>query len=300
MIPATTRPRLADLIPLVTAAVDSPRTKTIYARELAAYLDWHAAAGMPFDRPAVMAYRAAMQEAKRSAASINQALSAIRKLATEAAANRWMDRTLADSIASVPNLKATGKRVGRWLTKAEARRVLALPDTGTNRGARDLAILSLALEAGLRRSEIAELTLGDIEMRSGRPVIANLIGKGGKVRTVPINRRTHAALMAWAERAGVKDANGPLIRSVYNPDVIRDAPLSGSAVYHIIARYAEAAGLEFAPHDLRRTYGRLAKAGGADLQQIQASYGHSSIKTTEIYLGLQQDFEDSPADRLGL
>ena len=56
----------------------------------------------------------------------------------------------------------------------------------------------------------------------------------------------------------------------------------------------------FAPHDLRRSYAKLAHKGHAPLEQIQLSLGHASIQTTERYLGVEQDFTDAPCDHLGL
>jgi len=57
---------------------------------------------------------------------------------------------------------------------------------------------------------------------------------------------------------------------------------------------------QIAPHDLRRSYARLAHQGRAPIEQIQLSLGHESIQTTERYLGVKQDLGDAPCDRLGL
>jgi integrase len=59
-------------------------------------------------------------------------------------------------------------------------------------------------------------------------------------------------------------------------------------------------GIAVAPHDCRRTFAKLALKGGARLEQIQLSLGHASIRTTERYLGVEQDLTDAPCDRLGL
>ena len=59
-------------------------------------------------------------------------------------------------------------------------------------------------------------------------------------------------------------------------------------------------GVAIAPHDLRRTFAKLAHRGRAPLEQIQLSLGHASIQTTERYLGVRQDFHDAPCDRLGV
>ena len=65
-------------------------------------------------------------------------------------------------------------------------------------------------------------------------------------------------------------------------------------------KYAIGVGLQVAPHDMRRTFARLARRGHAALEQIQLSLGHSSVSTTEIYLGARQDLTDAPCDHLGL
>ena len=72
------------------------------------------------------------------------------------------------------------------------------------------------------------------------------------------------------------------------------------AVGRRINGYARRLGVEVAPHDLRRTFAKLAHRGGAPIEQIQLTLGHASVQTTERYLGVQQDLTDAPCDRLGL
>ena len=78
--------------------------------------------------------------------------------------------------------------------------------------------------------------------------------------------------------------------------------MTAQAVFNTVKTYAAAIGMDhhFAPHDLRRSYAKLAHKGHAPLEQIQLSLGHSSIQTTERYLGVEQDFTDAPCDHLGL
>jgi site-specific recombinase XerD len=72
-------------------------------------------------------------------------------------------------------------------------------------------------------------------------------------------------------------------------------------VMDVVQRYAAKCDLPtIAPHDLRRTFAKLAHKGHAALEQIQLSLGHASIQTTERYLGVKQDLADAPCDRLGL
>lgn len=76
--------------------------------------------------------------------------------------------------------------------------------------------------------------------------------------------------------------------------------MSPQAVYTTIDGYAQALGLAVHPHDLRRTFAKLAHKGKAPLEQIQLSLGHSSVQTTERYLGVTQDLTCAPCDVLGL
>ena len=82
---------------------------------------------------------------------------------------------------------------------------------------------------------------------------------------------------------------------------VGNGPITAQAVFEAVAGYARKAGLDrITPHDLRRTFAKLAHLGRAPLEQIQISLGHASINTTERYLGLKQNLHDAPCDRLGL
>jgi site-specific recombinase XerD len=77
--------------------------------------------------------------------------------------------------------------------------------------------------------------------------------------------------------------------------------MSAQAIYDRVKKYSMAAGLKgIAPHDLRRLFAKMAHKEKSPLEQIQMSLGHSSIQTTEIYIGVRQDFSDAPCDRLEL
>ena len=77
--------------------------------------------------------------------------------------------------------------------------------------------------------------------------------------------------------------------------------MSAQAIRDVVKSYPEELELGgIAPHDLRRTFAKLAHKGGAGFDQIQLSLGHASIGTTERYLGVEQDLTDAPCDRLGL
>ena len=77
--------------------------------------------------------------------------------------------------------------------------------------------------------------------------------------------------------------------------------MTGQAVFETVTKYTARIGMKgISPHHLRRTYARLAFDGKASLEQIQLCLGHYQKITTELYVGIQQDLEDSPCDHLGL
>src|SRR5207302_2903483 len=152
---------------------------------------------------------------------------------------------------------------------------------------RDEAILAVAVGCGLRRSEIAFLTVAHLQLREDRWIIADLMGKQRRIRTVPIPLWVKSRLDGWLSRA--KITTGRVFRSMNKADAIVGGSITAQAVYEIIKTYGFRSGLPVAPHDLRRTFAKLAHAGGAPVEQIQYSLGHASLTTTELYLGLEQD-----------
>ena len=159
-------------------------------------------------------------------------------------------------------------------------------------------ILGLLVGCGLRRNELAQLTFQSVQEREGRWVIADLKGKGGRIRTVPMPSWAKCLIEEWAQVLGA--AVGPILRRVNKRDVIAGAGMKAASVFRVVKQYSVEIGIGIAPHDLRRTFAKLAYRGRAPLEQIQLSLGHSSISTTERYLGVRQDLADAPCDHLGL
>ena len=152
---------------------------------------------------------------------------------------------------------------------------------------------------GLRRGELAGLGFDAIAQREGRWAIVDLVGKHGRVRTVPMPSWAKAALDGWAVTAGI--SSGSVLRRVSKAGHVGPGPLTPQAVFETVVGYGDRTGLgKITPHDLRRTFAKLAHQGRAPLEQIQISLGHASIQTTERYLGLRQNLHDAPCDRLGL
>ena len=209
-----------------------------------------------------------------------------------------MPPELAAGIARAKGAKRSGVRLGHWLTAEQTESLLALPGLGTIKGVRDTALLSLLIGSGLRRGELTSLDFEKIQQRNGRWLVVDLVGKHGRIRTVPIPNWTYEALTRWRDAAALQD--GAVFRSLSRHGHVASRRLSPQAVFTVVKFYANKLGGDVRPHDLRRTFAKLAHVGRSPLEQIQLSLGHASVVTTELYLGVRQDLCDAPCDHLGL
>jgi integrase len=290
----------AKSIEMVCDGLASEHSRRAYRRALEDFFLWHRGAGRPrLDKATVQRYAATLRDAGMAPSSVNQRLSAIRRLATEAEDNGLLDPQMANGIRAVKGARREGRRTGNWLTREEAQAWLGAPDKRTMRGRRDRALLAVLIGCGLRRAEAAGLTFGHIQQRDGRWVLVDLVGKRDKIRSVPMPNWAKAAIDEWSRASGVSD--GLVFRAINKGDRVVGDGITPQAIYHIIVGYAGALEKKgVAPHDLRRTFAKLAHKGGAAIDQIQLSLGHESIQTTEEYLGVEQDLTDAPCDHLGL
>jgi site-specific recombinase XerD len=287
-------------IRMVLDGLPSENSRRAYERALIDFFHWHKGVGRPqLNKAVVQRYAAELRDAGMAPSSVNQRLSAIRKLATEAADNGALDAQVASGIRAVKGARSEGRRTGNWLTREQAQMWLNAPDTRTLKGRRDRALLAVLIGCGLRRAEAANLSFDHVQQREGRWMLVDLIGKRDKIRSVPMPNWTKAAIDAWSRASGISD--GLVFRAVNKGDRVMGDGITPQAIYNIIVGYAgELKNKGVAPHDLRRTFAKLAHKGGAAIDQIQLSLGHESIQTTEKYLGVEQDLTDAPCDHLGL
>ncbi len=218
-----------------------------------------------------------------------QGLSA-RSAARHLSAARGLFRFLAREglIARDPTALAARPRLGRRLPRTlgaeELIRIIETPPATTARGLRDRALLSLAYASGLRVSELAHLTLNDLDLDRG---VVAAFGKGQKRRLVPIGEIALGHLEAYLQRRqelGRGRAPGGAEGAVVFRSPSGRA-LSRQAIWKIVKRTARAAGVRGAahPHQLRHSFATHLLAGGADLRAVQAMLGHVDVSTTEIY-----------------
>lgn len=288
---------------LVLDSVDSPQTKRTYGTALAEFFTWHSDQGRPpLVKATVNAYKEHLRARELAASTINVKLSAVRALARELADNDIMPEQTANGIARVRGAKQEGTRAGTWLTKEQAQELLDAPNTKTLKGKRDRAILAVALGCALRRAELAALTVEDVQQREGRWLIVDIIGKRGKVRSVPMPSWVKDAVDKWTAAAGI--TSGSLWMPMRKGDKIADHEfgrgMSTQAVWRLVEHYTKDRGYKIAPHDLRRTSAKLMLAGGAPIEQISRTLGHSSVQTTETYLGVTLELHDAATDRIPL
>src|SRR6266478_7006672 len=189
---------------LVLDSVSSPITRRVYNMALNEFMDWYGQAPRPgFSKATVSAWRASLETRRLGSSSIIIRMSAIRKLASEAADNGLIAPELAAGISRVKSVKSTGIRVGNWLTLRQSQALLSAPDVETVKGLLDRAILAVLLGCGLRRSEVAALTFAHTQQRDGRWCIIDLKGKHGRVRTMPMPTWVKVAIDAWTSAAGI-------------------------------------------------------------------------------------------------
>jgi site-specific recombinase XerD len=224
-------------------------------------------------------------EAERGASvrTRNARLTAIRSLFNFAAYRHPEHAALIQRVLAIPP-KRTDKVLVTYLTDEEAAALLAAPDRSTWIGRRDHALLLLALETGLRVSELTGLTCGAVQLGSGAHV--RCTGKGRKERITPLRREARAVLRAWLhERAGAPDDAlfpGP-----------RGEQLSRDAVRRLVERHVATAtpacpslaAKAVTPHTLRHSCAMNLLRHGVDTATIALWLGHEDVRTTYgVYL----------------
>ena len=299
--------RLRDIVEEYLAALRvagrSPRTIDWYRANLAEYMRFAERVGRAstvadLQPTAVRRWLLALNARERPLAPSSLA----GRVRTIKAFGTWVAAELdlpANPVRSVPIPRVPDQLVPSLRDHEIARLIQAAADS--RHPQRDLALLLLMIDTGVRLSELAALTLADIDLIEGR---CRVMGKGGRERVVPIGRRTRKALRAWTSaRRPFPAARSPLFTGS------RDSRLSARGVHQLVRRLARRAGIETrcSPHVLRHTFARAFLTNGGDVFSLQRILGHSprSIQITRRYVDLLDDDlravhrQASPVDRLG-
>jgi integrase len=280
-----------------------------YEQAIREFVAWYCSEPrLAFNRTVVLRYRIHLEQRQYAPATINLRLAAVRRIAYEAADAGLLSPELAAGIRRVKGVRRLGVRLGNWLTPEQGRRLIEHSTPSTPRELRDHAMVAMLIGCGLRRAELLALTLESIQQREEHWVIADLVGKGGHVRTVPIPDWVKARVDGWTDAANI--AHGTVFRAINKAGRVWGDGMSPKVLWDVVRAAAARAGIDkLAPHDLRRTCARLCHLAGGELDQIQFLLGHVSIQTTERYLGASSDCDarsttalessQMPLDRFG-
>jgi integrase/recombinase XerD len=259
----------------------SPHTLAAYRSDLMRFVRWqksHAPGPLAdLDAPRLSGYVESLARSGLAPSSI------CRHVASLSTFFRFLvfEGRLADNVVKLLISPSVWDRLPTVLGPAAVERLLESPTNETRLGRRDRAALETLYATGCRVSEVAGLRPGDLDLTVGT---ARCIGKGNKERRVPLGSHAIKALTLYLERdRPALIARKPETTAVFVSKSGR--PLSRIALWRIVKRHAQAAGLHAAvsPHTLRHSFATHLLAGGADLRVVQEMLGHASIATTQIY-----------------
>jgi len=225
--------------------------------------------------------RNTLQEQQKSANTINLTLSALKGV-MKACFN--LKLISADQLLLLNDIKRVrGKRLpsGRSLSKQEIKKIYrACENDKTTAGKRDQAIIATMLASGIRRSEVANITLEDYNTRNGKLNIQ--AGKGNKQRTAYLNTESRQIIKKWLNIRGKQP--GALFNPITKSNSIQGRKISSQSIYGIIRYRAEQAKIApCRPHDLRRTFVTHLLEAGIDINTARQLAGHTDIQTTARY-----------------
>jgi site-specific recombinase XerD len=237
------------------------------------------------ERAAVIAWIRAMEEKQEKPRTVRRRLAALSSLYThlvEYLANK-------NPVREIKRPRVNRKHgVTAAFDKKQVRKLLDAPDPETIEGLRDRALLSVLLQAGPRRAEVASMKVKDFYLDSGYSTL-RFVHKGGDEHKLTLNPQTVQRLQQYLAKAGhAGDADGPLFRAVKkswrNPDERRH--LSADMVDKIVRKYVEEAlGIErgFSAHSCRATFATTSLSNGSSLEDVQEALGHAAATTTKLY-----------------
>lgn len=193
-----------------------------------------------------------------------------------------------DAILVNPCLGLTLPRVGRRLPRVvlsrdEARRILDEPNTQTKIGIRDRAMLEVFYSTGIRREEMVQLTIHDVDIKNGFVRVNH--GKGGKDRVVPMGEKAAAYVAEYLRHVrGEWSKKNREERALWLSSQRNYKPLVIETIEQIVKKYGRRAGLgQMSPHVWRHTCATHMVSNGVNIAYVQRLLGHRSLRTTQVY-----------------
>lgn len=225
----------------------------------------------------------------------NARLAAVHSLYRYAALRHPESAGLIQRVLAIPQ-KRFEKKTICFLANDEIEALLAVPDLGTWIGRRDRVILLVAIESGLRVSELTTLRIGDVVI--GKSSYLRCEGKGRKERSTPVTSSTASVLAAWMTELGGGSCD-PLFPTAAG------GSLGRSAVEHLLTKYVASASKscsslrqkKVTPHVLRHTAAMRLLQAGVSTSVIALWLGHEGVETTQIYLHADMTMKERALDR---
>lgn len=238
------------------------------------------------DHRAVIAWERIMREIDGAAAStVRRRLAALSSLFKHLVRYGYAEKNPVSEVER----PAINRREGSTLafSQADARKLLDKPDEKTLEGLRDRAILAVGLQVGLRRAEIAALTVEDLHQNRGYDSL-RITRKGGRHDALAVHPNTAKRLKAYMEAAGhVDDHDGPLFRPLSHNRKQQETRryMHPDAIDRVLRKYAKAIGIArgYSAHSMRATFITTALENGCSLEDVQRAAGHSEPGTTKLY-----------------
>ncbi len=248
------------------------------------------------DAPLIGAFLTHLEhDRNNSVRTRNQRLTAIRSLFTYAAIRHPEHAASIQQVLAIPS-KRHDRNLVTYLTDPEIDALLNACNRDTWTGRRDHTMLLVAIQTGLRISELAGLNIGDVTLGKGANV--HTIGKGRKQRCTPLRPDTVIALRTWlAERKGQPD--DPLFPTSTGRPLSRDA-IEHRVALHVVDATPNCPSLKtkkVTTHTLRHTCAMRLLAAGVDITVIALWLGHEQVTTTSIYLHADMTIKERALER---
>lgn len=290
----------------------APSSIAMYTRDMRAYMEFAGVAEAAMEPATLARWRTHLaQQTDLSPNTINRMLSAVKRIMVEAAAQGYLSPETAGAFRLVAGVKAAALKdrikanARTRIEPAAMRTVVDMPNREKAIGVRDAALLATLAGGGLRVSELRAMRSSKIRRKAGGFVVMVRGKNDVEEREAPLSREAHARIEVWlALRAEEYGVSCDAIFTSFDGrgDRMTERPLSPTAIWQIVRKYSQSAGLlDVKPHDFRRFVGtQLARK---DIRQAQKALGHKRLETTarhyvldELEAGLTDElYSETPA-----
>lgn len=236
------------------------------------------------DQEAVRQYRLYINRLTKNGVELKKSTQNYHILALRAFLRYLAFRGIASLSPEKVSIAKTGDREITFLESEEVESVLNSPDCDTLPGLRDKAILEILFSTGMRVSELAALSIDDLNFERGEIAV---MGKGKKLRVVFLSDSAISSVDQYIKNRGYVRTNDDNMTQKKEPVFLsnKGTRLTVRSIERIVKKYSAKAGLakKVSPHTLRHSFATDLLIGGADVRSVQSLLGHSSITTTQVY-----------------